>query len=48
MSSLGVPVLAILLAWVILGEVPDTLTKLGVVLVVTGLVVINLPGRKKA
>lgn len=48
MSSLGVPVLAILLAWGVLGEVPDTLTKLGVVLVVTGLVVVNLPGRKKA
>lgn len=46
MSSLGVPVLAILLAWWLLGEVPDVLTKWGVICVVAGLLVINLPSRR--
>ncbi|MCQ9616865.1 DMT family transporter [Paenalcaligenes niemegkensis] len=47
MSSLGVPVLAIMLAWAILGEEPGGFDLAGVGLVVMGLVVINWPSRKR-
>lgn len=43
MSSLGVPVLTIILAWLLLGERPTLLETAGVVLIMTGLVAINLP-----
>lgn len=43
MSSLGVPVLTIILAWVLLGEQPTLLKTVGVVLIMAGLVAINLP-----
>jgi drug/metabolite transporter (DMT)-like permease len=45
MSSLGVPVLAVVLAWLILGERPDAAELVGVVLIMTGLVVMNWPGK---
>ncbi|HLS43030.1 MAG TPA: DMT family transporter [Paenalcaligenes sp.] len=48
MSSLGVPVLAILLAWLLLGEQPSYLDLMGVALVVMGLVVVNWPSRRVA
>src|SRR5690606_34242594 len=48
MSSLGVPVLAILLAWLLLGEQPSYLDLMGVALVVMGLVVVNWPSRRRA
>nr|WP_199173219.1 DMT family transporter [Pollutimonas subterranea] len=43
MSSLGVPVLTIILAWLLLGERPTLLEAAGVALIMAGLVVINLP-----
>lgn len=46
MSSLGVPVLAILFAWWLLGEQPSTYDLIGVGLVVMGLVVVSLPNRQ--
>lgn len=51
MSSLGVPVLTVILAWLLLAETPTTLELVGIVLIMAGLVVINLgPGdaRRKA
>lgn len=42
MSSLGVPVLAVILAWVLLGEHPDTATLVGISSIVIGLVVVNV------
>lgn len=42
MSSLGVPVLAVILAWLLLGEDPDAATLVGVASIITGLVVVNL------
>lgn len=47
MSSLGVPVLAVLLAWLLLGEDPDTATLWGVVSIVTGLVVVNVAALRR-
>lgn len=43
MSSLGVPVLTIILAWLLLGERPTLLESVGVVFIMTGLVAVNLP-----
>ena len=43
MSSLGVPVLTIILAWLLLGERPTLLEGVGVAFIMTGLVAINLP-----
>lgn len=43
MSSLGVPVLTIILAWLLLGERPSLLESVGVVFIMTGLVAVNLP-----
>lgn len=45
MSSLGVPVLAVMLAWVVLGEQPGSLELIGITLIMTGLLVLNLPRR---
>lgn len=47
MSSLGVPVLTVTLAWALLGEQPDGPTLAGVVSIIVGLVVVNLAGRPK-
>lgn len=43
MSSLGVPVLTIILAWLLLAERPTPLELAGIALIMAGLVVINLP-----
>lgn len=43
MSSLGVPVLTVILAWLLLGERPTLLELVGVTLIMLGLIVINLP-----
>lgn len=43
MSSLGVPVLAVALAWLLLAETPTLLELAGITLIMLGLVVINLP-----
>ncbi|PLC54036.1 EamA family transporter [Pollutimonas nitritireducens] len=43
MSSLGVPVLTIILAWLLLGERPTLLEAWGVMFIMAGLVAINLP-----
>ena len=48
MSSLGVPVLAIILAWLLLGERPGPAELTGVVLIMAGLVVMNWPSSRKA
>src|SRR5690606_1026078 len=42
MSSLGVPVLAVVLAWLLLGETPDWATLGGISSIVLGLVIVNL------
>jgi len=42
MSSLGVPVMALVLAWLLLGERPDALETGGIILILAGLVVVNL------
>jgi len=47
MSSLGVPALAVTLAWLLLGERPDAATMVGVVSMITGLVVVNLAGMRR-
>src|SRR5690606_17401656 len=47
MSSLGVPVLAVGLAWALLGEHPDAATLIGVASIVTGLVVVNVAGLRR-
>lgn len=47
LSSLGVPVSAIVLAWIILGERPDAFEMLGVLLIVLGLVAISGIGRAR-
>src|SRR3546814_5299295 len=44
MSSLGVPVLTVVLAWLILSEQPTSLELTGVALVMAGLVIVNLGG----
>lgn len=46
LSSLGVPISAILLAWIILRERPDRFELLGVALIVLGLVAISGIGRR--
>lgn len=48
MSSLGVPVLAMLLAWLLLNEQPSRLDLLGVACVLSGLIVVNWPNRRAA
>jgi Predicted permease, DMT superfamily len=49
LSSLGVPVLAVILAWILLAERPTALELVGIVLMMAGLVVVNwsssAPGR---
>lgn len=49
MSSLGVPVLAVVLAWALLGERPELATLVGISSIMVGLVVVNVaalrPGR---
>lgn len=47
MSSLGVPVLAVALAWLLLGERPDAATLAGVASIITGLVVVNLAALRR-
>lgn len=48
MSSLGVPVLAVILAWAILGERPSQLELIGIFFLMAGLVVVNLaPAQRK-
>ena len=42
MSSLGVPALAVILAWVLLGERPGPATLVGIGSIIVGLVVVNL------
>ena len=42
MSSLGVPVLAVILAWLLLDEQPDAATLVGVAAIICGLVIVNL------
>lgn len=42
MSSLGVPVLAVILAWVLLGERPEGATLVGIGSIIVGLVVVNV------
>ncbi len=46
MSSLGVPVLTVLLAWLILAEQPTLLELTGVVFIMAGLVIVNLEGSR--
>lgn len=46
MSSLGVPVLTVVLAWLILSEQPTSLELTGVALVMAGLVIVNLEGSR--
>jgi drug/metabolite transporter (DMT)-like permease len=46
MSSLGVPVLTVILAWAILAERPTLLEFGGIVFILLGLVIMNLPSRK--
>lgn len=41
LSSLGVPILAVILAWILLAERPTALELLGIVLMMAGLVVVN-------
>ncbi|NYT62189.1 EamA family transporter [Alcaligenaceae bacterium] len=47
MSSLGVPVVTVILAWLLLAERPTSVELLGVALIMAGLVVINLPSGRK-
>lgn len=47
MSSLGVPVLGVLLAAALLGEVPDMATWAGVASIIAGLVVVNLAALRR-
>lgn len=48
MSSLGVPVLAVVLAWLLLDERPDTATLVGISSIIAGLVVVNLAALRPA
>ena len=41
MSSLGVPVVTVLLAWLILHEQPSTIELIGIVLVLVGLIAVS-------
>src|SRR5690606_41123066 len=47
MSSLGVPVLTVILAWLLLSEQPTALELAGVALIMAGLVAVNLPGPRR-
>lgn len=47
LSSLGVPISAIILAWLILGERPDHFELLGIALIVLGLLAIGGVGRPR-
>ncbi|MDS1140978.1 DMT family transporter [Pusillimonas sp. SM2304] len=47
MSSLGVPVLTVLLAWLILAEQPTLPELVGVVFIMAGLVIVNLEGGRR-
>ncbi len=47
MSSLGVPVLAAALAWVLLGERPDAAALAGIASIVVGLVVVNVAALRR-
>ncbi|WP_341669193.1 DMT family transporter [Alcaligenes sp. SDU_A2] len=46
MSSLGVPALTIVLAWLILGEQPTALELAGTALILLGLLIVNWPSRQ--
>ena len=46
LSSLGVPIVGVLLAWLILGEQPSAMEGLGIVLVLLGLMAVNSAGPK--
>ena len=46
MSSLGVPVLTVVFAWLLLGEQPGLPEYLGIVFILGGLLVVNLPVRR--
>lgn len=48
MSSLGVPVLTVILAWLILSERPTGAEWAGVAFIMAGLVVVNMEGSRKA
>jgi drug/metabolite transporter (DMT)-like permease len=48
MSSLGVPVLTVILAWALLGEQPTLLEVIGIVLIMAGLVVVTTASAKAA
>jgi len=48
LSSLGVPVVAVLLAWAVLGERPTSVEGLAMALVLSGLLVISRAGRPAA
>src|SRR3546814_10021533 len=47
MSSLGVPVLTVILAWLLLSERPTLLELIGVAFIMAGLVAVNMPERKR-
>jgi drug/metabolite transporter (DMT)-like permease len=47
LSSLAVPVTAVLMAWWVLHERPDTMERIGIVLIVCGLLAVSGIGRKK-
>ncbi len=47
MSSLGVPVLAVGLAWLLLEERPDAATLVGIASIVVGLVVVNVAAARQ-
>ena len=47
MSSLGVPVLTVFFAWLLLGEQPGASEYLGIVFILGGLAVVNLPMRRR-
>jgi drug/metabolite transporter (DMT)-like permease len=46
-SSLGVPIVSVLLAWLILHEQPSAMEGLGIVLVLLGLVAISGVGTRQ-
>jgi drug/metabolite transporter (DMT)-like permease len=46
MSSLGVPVLTVFFAWLLLGEKPGWSEYLGIIFILGGLAVVNLPLRR--
>lgn len=48
MSSLGVPVLTVLLAWLFLSERPSAAELMGVAFIMMGLVIVNLEGSRRS